>query len=212
MTDTKPKQRKQYIDTNPVESFRDAGKSVGQSIAQDFLKDTTTSMWDQFLGLGEYKPAEKKSGDLNPGEEIDLSPKQPEQPKNLDIAPGIDYRREIIHAEKKVIVENAQVIQAKIEQVLTEIRRLIASSQEIEVQYRGLVVQEAPQEAGEYHIAFFEWVLTVIKSARIRVEDSASWLSMFTSKKNKKQYWKMFKKHGTTFGLSNERVVSTQTG
>src|SRR3989344_5698474 len=65
---------------------------------------------------------------------------------------------------------------------------------------------------GKYHVSFFEWVLLLVRQARMKVEDSSAWLGAFKSKKAKKQYWSMFKKHGTTFGLSNERVVSTQTG
>jgi hypothetical protein len=44
------------------------------------------------------------------------------------------------------------------------------------------------------------------------VEDSGAWLSAMSGKKGKKTYWSEFKKHGTSFGMSNERSVATQTG
>jgi hypothetical protein len=55
-------------------------------------------------------------------------------------------------------------------------------------------------------------MLTVIRGARMKVEDSGAWLSTMQGKKGKKNYWAMFKKHGTSFGMSNERQVATQTG
>ncbi|HLD02068.1 MAG TPA: DUF5660 family protein, partial [Patescibacteria group bacterium] len=59
---------------------------------------------------------------------------------------------------------------------------------------------------------FFEWMLSVIRIARMKVEDSGAWMAALSSKKKGKGYWQMFKKHGTTFGMSHERNVSTQTG
>ena len=59
---------------------------------------------------------------------------------------------------------------------------------------------------------FFEWMLAVIRAAREKVEDSNAWLGTVKGKGAQRNYWNMFKKHGTTFGLSGERAVATQVG
>ena len=83
----------------------------------------------------------------------------------------------------------------------------------MQVQFAEVTIDQPPAEVGTYHVNFYEWLLSVIKIAREKVEDSSVWLQAINTKKNKKMgYWGMFKKHGTTFGLSHERNVATQTG
>lgn len=206
MTDLKQqkkKPQKQYVDLNPVEAFRDLGAGVAQSVAKDLGKDAVSDLWDQLLG-------QKAHGDLYEGEEIDLSARAERKPAYVE--PGIDYQREIVHGEERIAKGQEQYVQAQIEQIIVELRQLVTKSTELEVEFREVSIQTAPAKAGKYHINFFTWLLATVRTARMRVEDSASWLSMFSSKKAQRGYWNMFKKHGTTFGLSNERVVATQAG
>lgn len=211
-------QSKQFIDQNPVEAFRGIGKGVAQSLAKDVVEGSITDLWRQFLSPAEYKQSEKSSlsGDLEEGQELSLknisNKKTKEKPINADAQPGINYRQEILHGERKVSRENSQMLEVKIQQIIVELKKLTTSSKELQVQFKQATVEILPVNPGKYHVSFFEWLLATIKIARMKIEDSASWLSMFRSKKAQKQYWSMFKKHGTTFGLSNERVVATQTG
>jgi len=56
-------------------------------------------------------------------------------------------------------------------------------------------------------------MIGIVKNLRQKVEEGRTWLAAFSQRKIKKMgYWKMYKKHGTTFGLSHERTVATQTG
>jgi hypothetical protein len=82
----------------------------------------------------------------------------------------------------------------------------------LQIEFKEVAIEQRIVNPGKYHTSFFEWVLSAIRIARMKVEDSGAWLSASKGKKAKKDYWQMFKKHGTTFGLSNERVVATQTG
>ena len=80
-------------------------------------------------------------------------------------------------------------------------------------QITKIKVEQLPKKSGIYHIRFFEWLLGVVKQLRMKVEEGRAWLATFTNRKKKKMgYWNMYKKHGTTFGLSHERTLSTQTG
>lgn len=206
----KSKQTK-YVDLNPVESLLSIGKGVGDSFT-DIASDSASDMWKQILG-GELTGG-KSSGELHEGQELDVKAlvDKKHSEKKAHVEPGIHYTQEIIHAEKKISHEKEQHMSVQIEQIMHELKQLIAKSTELEVEFRSVTVEDKPVKVGVYHETFFVWLLAVVRSARMRVEDSANWLQLFQSKKKKQSYWNMFKKHGTTFGLSNERNVSTQTG
>ena len=74
-------------------------------------------------------------------------------------------------------------------------------------------VEQLPQKSGIYYIRYLEWMLTIVGQLRIKVEEGRAWLTTFNQRKKKRiGYWQMYKKHGTTFGLSHERTLATQTG
>ncbi|OGH19488.1 MAG: hypothetical protein A3F31_03535 [Candidatus Levybacteria bacterium RIFCSPHIGHO2_12_FULL_38_12] len=211
---TKKTKHKQYVDTNPIEAVRDIGTGIVKS-TKDQGKSAFSDLWAQLLGAS--KESHQESGELAEGQELDLSAlsrqkQQEKETKSVDIAPGIDYRREILQGEQRISAENTHTLETQIRQIIVELKRLANSSQILEAEFREITVEQRIEKPGKYHITFFEWMLAMVKAARIKVEDSGAWLSQFESKKKQKQYWQMFKKHGTTFGLSNERVVATQTG
>lgn len=185
------KQQKNFISQNPLESL------------ENIIQGTVS----QVFGIEPQKSQpQKESGELHEGEALDLR-----KAKDAAIEPGINYGREIVNVERTTSRKAEHTMQGRIEEILFEIKKLVSSSQELEAQFKDVVVETPIVKPGKYHENFFEWVFSVIKTARMRIEESTGWLSAMHSKKDKK-YWAMFKKHGTTFGLSNERVVSTQTG
>lgn len=222
------KKTKNQYDQSLKDNSIEAPKSVGgggivKSMAYDFMQQTSQmkdDFWNQIFATNEYKtePAHQaKHGDLIPGQEISLKASahnsvKEERSRFADSEPGIDYRREIVHGEQRVSRQKQQETERKIQELLTEIKRLIASSTIIQAEFKEVSVDQYIETPGAYHVAFFEWVITVIKTARMRVEDAGAWLAVCKSKKAKRGYWEMFKKHGTSFGLNNERVVATQTG
>lgn len=204
------KQTNQYVDQNPVEAFRDLGGGIAKSLVDDVVKGSATGLWEQLLGTGSYK--EKHSqGELIEGQELDLHSLKESQSKP-DIEAGIDYRREILRGSEQVQHVANKETEVKIQEILVAIKQLAHSTKELEVQFKEVVVEQRIEKGSKYHLNFFEWILSVLRLAKMRVEDSSNWLSVFSNKKKQQKYWGMFKKHGTTFGLSNERVVATQTG
>lgn len=210
---------------NPVETVGavDALGDFGQDVVKTVKSNLTASghdMWAQLLGTYDNEPYAKEKqqlgGDLVAGKEISLTQIQAqtaiETAQKLDILPGIDYQREIVHGFEVNTREENREMRMKIQEVMIELKRLVDSSQILEIEFKDVATDQTPINPGKYHINFFEWLLAVIRTAREKVEDSGAWLATLGSKKKKRQYWSMFKKHGTTFGLSNERVVSTQTG
>ncbi len=212
--------KKQYINNNTIESVS-LSRAVVQSLSKDVVQRGTNDFKEQLFGvtLDEHYRRQKITGDLAEGEEWilkqsiknDVVPQENNKPK-LDIEPGIDYFKEVQSGEKRIIQEDTKQLSRRVEEVLVELQRLISASEELKLEFREVSIEQRIVSPGKYHLNFFEWILSVIRLARLKIEDSGSWLSAFQSKKSKRQYWAMFRKHGTTFGLSNERVVATQTG
>jgi len=209
------------IDQNPIEAIRDIGSSIVESAKNDFAKGLVTDLWDQMLGteVGKGNATHQTSGDLQEGQEISLNKKKSDQKAEKSqeerkpyIEAGWDYTGEIIHAEKRISQTENRELSARVSEIMVEIKKLANSSKELEVTFREITVDQGPVNPGKYHLNFFTWMLATIRSARMRVEDSKNWASLFASKKGKKEYWSLFKQHGTSFGLSGERTPATQTG
>lgn len=181
-------------------------------------KNAVSDIWKMVLTPGsktekQNTQEKQKGGELKPGEELDLRKKEEEKPQLAPIEPGINYAREILHGEKRIQTQNLQETKVKIQEIMIEIRKLTKSSKELSIQFKDVEKMEhVPENAGKYHANFVEWVLSMLRSAREKVDNTLSWTNALHSKRKQKQYWSLFKKHGTSFGLSSERVVSTQVG
>lgn len=203
----KTKRQIKHFDQDPAEA--DFGREKVKSFADDFTKDTIHGLWDQLVGTGDYKTGGHQSGDLSEGQEVSLKKVK----KEVYIEAGIDYSREIVHAGQKESSKENHELKIRIQEIIVELKNLVKSSKELEIQFKDVtIIERAPKNVGVYHANFFEWVLSSIKAARVKVENASSWMSHIKGKKNKRDYWSSFKKHGTSFGLSSERVVATQVG
>jgi hypothetical protein len=206
-----PQLRKQlgsFSDDSAIEAIQSISSDVKNTIVKDLGKDSLDTFWAQVVGAETNK--KHTSGDLKEGQEVDLKNAQKEVSQHIEAA--YNYRSEIIHGERRIHTQDSQETQVKIQEVMIEIKKLIDSSKELQVQFKSITVEQAPQNAGKYHLNFVEWLLQNVREIRMQIEDSGAWMAAFKSKKNKRGYWNMFKKHGTSFGLSNERSVATQVG
>lgn len=220
MKHTKP--RVQQIDENPVEAIRNISTNVARA-GKDIANGVVGDFWNQMLGIEsvETKNNHKLSGDLIHGQEVSLhdikkaQTKQEEEPKKPRIEAGIDYAGEILHGAKRIESKENQELSAKVTEIVNELKRLVSTSKTLEIEFKGITTQHQITKTGKYYVSFFEWMLTVIKQARMKVEDSGAWLAATKGKHAKKgSYWKNSdeKVGGTSFSLSNERTVATQTG
>ncbi len=207
------------FDRNPIESIREGSSDIAKVTArtlQDEAKLDSQIAWRQFFGITEsaknstkkIEALDKETHDLQEGEELILSTTE----NKARVAPGIDYVAEILHAERRFSADNNRQLNVRIEELRIEIAKLAKSSKQLEMVVKDVSIETIGSSAGKYHLNFFEWVLTTIKTARIRIEDSTNWLTTVSSKSRKKDYWSLAKKHGTTYMLSGERVVAQQTG
>lgn len=207
---------------NPLKTFREknlheAGTETviktSQALISELQEDWKVSM-RQMLGVKESatREAEKVEGELKEGEEISFAKAKKE--KNTHIEPGIDYRREIIHAETVVSRHENQELRQRLNEIQVELKKITQSSKELETTFKEVTKEtlNVTVEPGKYHVNFFEWVLSTIQNARVRIESAATWINAISSKKSRKDYWSLSKKHGTSYSLSSERVVAQQVG
>lgn len=210
MTSKKPQNKNRY-DKNSIEAIRDLGGSVAKSVATDLGRDMVSDLWDQLLGV---ETGGNKHGDMQQGQEIDLvqmaNRAKAEAGKHIEAA--INWKDEIVNTEKRSMQDTTGEISVKVQEIVIELKKITASSKELQTQFKGVVAEQRISKPGKYHLTFFEFMLSMIRDARMKIESSGAWLSASKSKKSQKGYWNQFKKHGTSFGLSNERVVATQTG
>ncbi len=207
-------QRKIGFSEESIEAKRHAASEVSSAEPEDLrslwkdlfvdpAKDTAKGIGSQVEILFGIQSAELKEG-----EEVDL--KKTEKPQVSEA--HMEYFREVKNAD--VISENREgyQINQQIEELRIELKKLTSASKLVERAVKDAAAEQAPVRPGKYHIRFFEFVISVVKDATRKLEDAASFGALFTSKKKQRQYWNMYKKHGTTFGLSGERTTATQTG
>lgn len=185
----------------------------------DINKDVLSSLWNDLLGAGSKNVSEQlfgatsgKKGELRPGEAVSLSKKEEKSEKSAKSEGHIEYFRKIQSADTISSNRENSAIAQKVEEIRLEIKSLIKTSKQLETTFKSIQIEQRVVNAGRYHETLFDFIKTLIRSARSKMEEGVSWAGVAKGKKQQKQYWSMFKKHGTSFGLSNERTTATQTG
>jgi hypothetical protein len=202
------KEPRQYIEENPFEALQKIGADVLKSAKQDVAKSTVTEAWDQFLNRDHEG---HNGGEMHAGQEVDLEELKKKEKKG-HAAPGDEYHREIANVGKSEQSGENREIQVKVHEILIEIKQLANSSSQLKQKVEVAAIEQMGENPGVYHLNFLEQALQWIRDARMNVEDSLAWFQSLRSKKAARQYGAMAKKAGTSFTLSNERTVATQTG
>jgi hypothetical protein len=192
---TKKKPIPQYVNDNILESMRGIGSSVGKTVTKDVVGQIGLDMIQTLF--------------QTPQTRTEQAPMAPEVQKTHQEQPArTPSFVESMHMRE---TEDARVVRQQIEEVRQELKLLVASLKKVH-QEVDKAVSEAPVDPGIYHLNFYEQLKNFLRIIRQQVEDSGVWLQAFQTRKKKMGYWGMYKKHGTTFGLSNERSLATSAG
>ncbi len=113
--------------------------------------------------------------------------------------------------------EEEKLVHRETQEILIQLKKQIVllekSEKALSSEITKIKVEQLPQKTGIYYLRYFEWLTLIVRQMRVKVEEGRAWLSTFTNRKKKRSgYWQMFKKHGTTFGLSQERTLAHQIG
>jgi len=208
------RKKRRFFNTDPLE----INPQRRSNFVVDQVKSQTEGMmhkfWEQVLGASKPENTFSQQGDMTEGQAIFLSKQTQVEEFQEEARPTIraayDYAEEIRNIGKSDKREQHEM-QSKITELIGELRQLATASAFLEKE----VIEASGQtiaSPGKYHLTFFERLIIEVKLARMQIENASSWLTTVNTKNGKKKdYWQMYKKHGTKFGLSGERSVSTQT-
>ncbi|MDP1723034.1 MAG: DUF5660 domain-containing protein [Candidatus Gottesmanbacteria bacterium] len=195
---SQPKKQSANTTNSVLESLRDLGSGVGNTITKDVIggmaNDALSSLFGQPTG-GDFKRPQQPTVEGFP----ERQPFRPQMRRPEVYQPMILDQREEVGMKQKL------------DSVRLELKALASSIKNLNSQIER-AIDDIPAHAGIYHVNFLERLRGIIRTLRENIEDSGSWLALWSGRKQKKKYWGMYKKHGTSFGLSSERNVSTQAG
>ena len=173
-------------------------KGLLKSGSQDIIGGSLSTFSEQMLGL---PLSEGQAVSLKQKQQVEIFEKQEKKPV-----------RTVNNADRIGETATERQVRQSVDQIRMEIQKLMKTSKLVERTVKDATADQAPIKPGKYHINFFEFVLSVIKDATRKLEDTVSYGAVFQSKKQQSKYWSSYKKSGTSFGLSGERTVATQTG
>ncbi len=207
MADTKKKTS--FADkTNPVEIVGELGRNVGNEVKKlppDLLREAFNQ-----IGISQ-RPAKKPfSGEIVIGKSQTLEVNAHKE--SLEIRQFQTVKR----TEQVIFDREQEVTKRRIDQLVLEIQKEAKSVSEqaavLSTEVNEISVDASTKKPGEYYLNYFEWVMRLLRDLKTEVIKSRTWLQASQSKKAKKGYWAMFKKHGTSFGMSDERSIATSAG
>lgn len=207
-TDAKKKHQKYLTQNdNPIEIIKDFGVGVVKSAQNDLLGGVGQSVAEQIFGVGKSN-FPKVEGSLEKAQ----NPVSSSSEKSDEVYFGEKQSFHPNHLEQNTTTIRDVEVNRKIQQILNELRLLSKSVEKVSKEAAKISVEQAPSKGGIYHANFFEWILKTIKMARAKVDESNLWLQQFQSRSKQKGYWAMFKKHGTSFAMSDERSLASSVG
>jgi len=189
------------------EGYFDETEKKPQTIASRVVKNLGgigTGLFEGFLKT----PRTPTLGEFGGGERFDFRNFEREiketRPRKCEVL--FSYQEKYQEATLRNEIRQA------VSTVQREVVKLEKDQKALITDIEKVTVESLPNKPGVYHLRFFQWLISIVKSLRQKVNESRTWLVAMKSKKSQQNYWKMYKKHGTSFGLSDERVIATQAG
>jgi hypothetical protein len=209
MADSKKKAQQLRTKQNVLESLKDLGGGATDQMG-DLLKDTSEDFFKELLGLSRTPP--KRSGELSMGQTLEmgevLSGKEEENEK---LRAQISFERQLSQDEKRLSQEKTNQLKVQLQALISEVSKVAASTGNLAEATQVAMIQ-APAEPGIYHLVFFEKVLVFLQSFRKKIDEAATWLGASNKRAEKKNYWSMYKKKGSSFLLSPDHYLQRSAG
>ena len=194
--------------TNVLESLKTIASGT-KTASQDLLKGASNEFIEQLLGL---RTRQNASGEVRPGESLEigtiLSQKEADKQK---FQQQIFYERGLAQEESKKSTTKLNELRLHLHALMQEVFNLAQSTQNLGETVEVATMQ-APVTPGVYHIVFFENLLAFIKNFRKKIDNAAVWLQASNSRAEKKNFWAMYKKKGSSFLLSPDHYLQRSAG
>lgn len=209
MADQKKKQLQAASKQSVLESLKDLGGSTASDLS-DLFKGTSEDFLSELIGLPRTK--KKVSGELARGESLEVSEAMSgKAEENKKLKAQISLERNLSSDEKRLSNEKIGQLRVQLQALMTEVQKLAQTTQGLARETEIAIVQ-APANPGVYHIIFFEKLIAFMQSFRKKIEQSSVWLQASNGRKEKKNYWSMYKKKGSSFLLSPDHYLQRSAG
>lgn len=209
MTDQKKKSQTLITRQNVLESLKDLGSGTAAQTG-DLLKNTSEDFFRELMGM--QRPNIKRSADIGIGETLQMSDVMSgKEEENKKLRAQISLERKLSDDEKKVSGKNMQELRVQLQALMQEVQSVAASTENL-AEVTEVAMMSAPAEPGLYHIAFFQNVLEFLRSFRKKIDMTATWLQSSNKRAEKKNYWNMYKKKGSSFLLSPDHYLQRSAG
>jgi hypothetical protein len=209
MADTKKKQAQLITRQNVLESLKDLGTGATAQ-AGDLLKNTSEDFLRELLGFSNGNA--KRSGDISPGQTMEMSEiLSGKEEENRVLRNQISFERKLSADELRISQEKGQDLRVQLLALMQEVKNVAASTGNL-AEATQVAMVTAPVEPGIYHITFFEKVLDFLQSFRKKIDLAATWLMTSNKRAEKKNYWAMYKKKGSSFLLSPDHYLQRSAG
>ncbi len=175
---------------------------------KNLIKKNNSEILKEFSDNSSSKSETKSSGKLFLGQSVHLN--QESQPNN-----SINWNREFLtktanEAQPLFINQHHQEIQQAINEILTEIKKLELSTDNLSHEVVQATGQNIP-EANEYQLKFLQRIRNIIIQFRRNIDQSCIWMESFNRKKSRKNaFWNKAKSKngGEQYLFSGEHSAS----
>lgn len=209
MADQKKKAQQLRTKQNVLESLKDLGIGAGSQTG-DFLKNTSEDFFKELMGFS--TPKIKRSGEIAVGESLQMNEVMSgKEEENKHLRAQISLERQLSSDEKRVSQDKSNELKVQLQALMQEVQKVAASTQNL-AEVTQVTMMTAPIEPGIYHITFFQNVLEFLQSFRKRIDYTANWLQSSNKRAEKKNYWSMYKKKGSSFLLSPDHYLQRSAG
>lgn len=192
-----------------LEALKDIGSGTSMSLKKDLLEGSSKDALDQIFGFREPK---KYQAEMAPGESLEFDEVfSGKFEENKKLKNQLALERKLREEEVALIERESNKLKLQLHAIMQETLTLAQSTQDLAQEVEIAVIQ-APANPGVYHLVFFERLLEFITSFRKKIEHASHWLSAVNKRADKKNYWSIYKKHGSKFLLSPDHYLQRSAG
>jgi hypothetical protein len=192
--------RKNPLEKNPYEQFdsrpSNPVSSFGKNIASEINKTFGTGLVDSFFNQGNSENTNSENNFRSP----DIQRRTPSIRREFNV-----FRR-VEHFESKERPHEIEYLHKQIVQEIKEIKAANAALLSEVNDIDNITVENMKNREGIYYIRFLEVIISILKTLRMKINESRTWLGAANGRAKKRgaAFGARTKKHGTSFSLSQE--------
>lgn len=199
---------------NVLEALKDIGGSTAQTLRNDVLKAGSEEFFKQMFG-GAF-PARKISGELRPGESMEMDKAysgehEKLQKQNRELAALNRLRQEDEISRER----DSGRLKMQLNVLQDELVNLVNTTQNLAKETQ-VAAMTAPVETREYSISYITQIIEFIKSFRKKMNKASIWMGSSNSRAQKKNFWSKYKSKkqggGSQHLLNSEHYLTRSAG